>query len=138
MAASPSPINTSAKPTLAAELRRLAHDYVRKGGKQNRRKRVDRLCIALDWIATEFPACRGLEQIGRKQVWRFYEAHGHLSIKTLSEYAYAFRLLWELLGRVGKPPWPKALASQSVTEKQANIPSTTGNDSSSEKEPDQD
>ncbi len=28
-----------------------------------------------------------------------------------TEYGYAFRLLWELLGRTGEPTWPKAIAS---------------------------
>lgn len=113
MAAPASPTNTSARPTLATALRQLAHDYVRKGGKQSRRKRVDRLCLALDWIAQEFPACRGLQQVGRKQVWQFYQTHSHLSEKTLAEYGYAFRLLWDLLGRTGEPPWPK---TESVTD----------------------
>ena len=106
MAASGSPTITSADLEYAA--RQLAHVYVRKGGKQSRRKRVDRLCLALRWIGTAFPACRGLDQVGRRQVWQFYAAHGHLSAKTLAEYGYAFRLLWELLGRSGEPPWPIA------------------------------
>jgi hypothetical protein len=104
MAASGSPTTTSADLECAA--RQLAHGYVRKGGKQSRRKRVDRLCLALRWISAAFPACRGLDQVGRKQVWQFYAAHGHLSAKTLAEYGYAFRLLWELLDRKGVPPWP--------------------------------
>lgn len=110
MAASKSPTNTSVE-RLEQAVRRMAHEYVRHGGKQSRRKRVDRLCLALGWIAREFPACRGLQQIGRKQVWQFYAAHNHLSEKTLAEYGYAFRLFWELLGRTGEPPWPKASAS---------------------------
>jgi len=44
MAAPASPTNTSARPTLTTALRQLAHGYVRKGGKQSRRKRVNRLC----------------------------------------------------------------------------------------------
>ena len=114
MAASKSPTNTSVD-TLEQAVRRMAHEYVRHGGKQSRRKRVDRLCLALDWIAREFPACRGLQQIGRKQVWQFYQANSHLSANTLAEYGYAFRLLWELLGRTGEPPWPKV--PESVTDK---------------------
>ena len=58
MAAPASPTNTSARPTLATALRQLAHGYVRKGGKQSRRKRVDRLCLALDWIAS-IPGLQG-------------------------------------------------------------------------------
>ena len=122
MAASKSPTNTSVE-TLEKAVRRMAHEYVRHGGKQSRRKRVDRLCLALDWIAREFPACRGLQQIGRKQVWQFYAAHNHLSEKTLAEYGYAFRLLWELLGRTGEPPWPKVCASgvEPTTTQQAGF-----------------
>jgi hypothetical protein len=67
---------------------------------------VDRVCLALRWIRSEFPACKGLEQIGRKQVHRYYAAHRHLAPKTLQEYGYGFRLLWELLGRPKPPPWP--------------------------------
>lgn len=105
MAVRKSPIATSDS-TLSEAARRLAHEYVRHGGKQNRRKRVDRLCLALDWIAQAFPGCRGLDQVGRKQVWTFYEAHEHWSAKTLAEYGYAFRLLWHFLQRSGEPPWP--------------------------------
>jgi hypothetical protein len=54
-----------------------------------------------------------LGQIGRKQAWSFYEAHGHLALKTLAEYGHAFRLLWELLRRPGEPPWPKSKGSES-------------------------
>ena len=118
MAASKLPTNISVD-TLEKAVRRMAHAYVRHGGKQSRRKRVDRLCLAMDWIAREFPACRGLQQIGRKQVWHFYAAHNHLSEKTLTEYGYAFRLLWELLGRTGEPPWPKATAESVMDDAQA-------------------
>jgi hypothetical protein len=106
MVAGRSPMLTSVDKTLADAARRRAHEYVRHGGKQNRRKRLDRLCLALDWISREYPACRGLDQVGRKQVWWFYAAHGHLAPKTLAEYGYAFRLLWQLLGRAGEPPFP--------------------------------
>lgn len=108
MAESPSPTSTSVKPKLAQSAREQAHGYVRKGGKENRRKQVNRLCLALDWIAAEFPGCKGLDQIGRKQVWKFYEAHAQLAPKTLNDYGYAFRLLWELLSRTGDPPFPSA------------------------------
>lgn len=92
--------------TLADQVRTLSHEYVRHGSKASRRKRVTRLCNAVTWIATRFPMCRRVEQIGRKQIWHYYAAHTHLTPKTLQEYEYAFQLLWELLNRRGQPPSP--------------------------------
>jgi hypothetical protein len=93
---------------LTDQVRDLAQPYLCAKENQGRAKRVGRLQRAVGWIERHFRACRGLDQIGRKQVWSFYEAHGHLAPKTLAEYGYAFRLLWELLRRPGEPPWPKA------------------------------
>ncbi len=92
--------------TVEMQIRRLAHDYLRHGGKQSRSKRVGRLCGACSWIAREF-RINEISQIGRRQVWSFYEVNCALKEKTILEYFYAFQLLWILLQREGEPPRPK-------------------------------
>lgn len=84
------------------------------------------LSKALDWVAAAYPECRGLHQVGRKQVWKFYEAHGHLTATELTEYALAFKRLWQWLGRTGKPPSPKAAATPAPNKaKPQPTPKTT-------------
>lgn len=92
--------------TVESQIRQLAHSYLRHGGKQNRKKRVDRLCNACKWIAKTF-RITDIRQIGRRQVWEFYAASSTLKEKTLLEYFYSFELLWRLLQRAGEPPRPK-------------------------------
>lgn len=89
-----------------SQIRSHAHTYLRHGGKQSRGKRVDRLCNACRWISVNFRV-NDIRQIGRGQVWSYYNAHGHLTDKTLLEHYYAFVLHWNLLGRSGKPPRPQ-------------------------------
>ncbi len=88
------------------QIRDLAHAYLRHGGKQNRKKRVDRLCNACMWVSDRF-RINDIRQMGRRQVWEFYANNSTLSDKTLLEYFYAFKLLWCLLQRAGEPPRPK-------------------------------
>ena len=80
------------------QIKKLAHIYVRHGGKQNRRQQMRRLVKAVDWIFVNHKINR-VEQIGKKQMRDFYRNHSTLSQATLLGYFYAFRELWEWLGR---------------------------------------
>ncbi len=109
-------------PTLVEkQIRALADNYLRHGGKQSRRKRVDRLCLACGWIAQKFKI-NDIHQIGRKQVWGFYQENAHLKQKTLAEYGYAFHLLWEMLGRTGEPPFPQTKKSPTAAPNETQLP----------------
>jgi hypothetical protein len=84
------------------ELRHQLHLYARKGGKKSRRRQVERIEIFVEWCH------RPAEQIGRRQVHEFFEAH-QFAPTTARDYYYAVCKLWTLLGRVGKPPLPPIL-----------------------------
>lgn len=102
MAASMSPMHISVE----GQIRRLAHSYVRHGGKRNRRQQVGRLVAACTWIAANH-GLNKIDQIGKRQVIDFYRHHREMANGTLMGYFYAFAELWEWLGRQGDPPRPR-------------------------------
>jgi len=71
--------SASPTPTLAEQVRRLAHGYVRHGAKANR----------------------------RQQLGRFWKANRHLADSTAYAYWLALRELWRWLERTGEPPRPR-------------------------------
>ncbi|WP_299314755.1 hypothetical protein [uncultured Halomonas sp.] len=85
---------------LSRELDHQLKLYAAKGGKTSRRSTVRR---ARRFIAF---CQRPAEQIGRRQVYEFFEQH-QLSPTTQRDYYYAIALLWRLLGRSGEPPRPR-------------------------------
>jgi len=95
-------------------INQASHTFVRKGGKTSRRARVNRLIRALEEIALHEPGVKMPHQIGRRHVHQFYARHSDWSERTLRDYAYAFGLLWEMLGRAGSPPKPPPLAKNSI------------------------
>jgi len=77
--------------------------YAAKGGKTSRRNTVRRIRNFVEFCQ------RPAAQIGRRQVYEFFEAHEHeISPTTQRDYYYAIALLWRLLGRNSKPPMPRA------------------------------
>ncbi|EIC9639678.1 hypothetical protein QYJ89_004758 [Salmonella enterica] len=87
-------------------VRERSHVYVRHGGKTARRAMVKRLIAALEDIAANEKGVKSPSQVGRAHIHRYYVRHQRLSATTLRDHFYAFRLLWELLGRAGDPPNP--------------------------------
>ena len=93
-------VSASPTPTLADQVRRLAHGYVRHGAKANRRQQLGRALAVVEWVAAR-ERLTGLDQIGKRHVIDFWKAHRHLADST----AYAYWLeLWGWLGREGEPP----------------------------------
>lgn len=90
---------------LADEIRNLAHSYVRKGGKDHRRKQVRRLLLFVEWVQTQ-EKVGYLAQLGKRHVIRFWEAHQDFSDQTRYQYWLAFCELWRWLKKPGKPPRP--------------------------------
>ena len=87
-------------------VREKSHVYVRHGGKTARRAMVKRLITALEDIAANERGVKYPNQVGRAHIHKYYARHQNLSPTTLRDHFYAFRLLWELLGRPGDPPKP--------------------------------
>lgn len=96
--------------TLADQVRRLAHGYVRHGSKANRRQQVSRMVAVVEWIASR-ERLTGLDQIGKRQVIDFWKAHRTMADSTAYAYWLALRELWGFLNRNGEPPRPRLKAS---------------------------
>jgi len=92
---------------LMREVRQLSHEYVRKGGKQNRRKQAKRM-LAFTAFVRELPnPPRNIAEIGKKQVGKYWQAHRELSDAVLYQHWLALRELWQLSGKQSEPPKPR-------------------------------
>jgi len=91
--------------SLRDDIKRLAHDYVRKGGKQNRRKQAKRK-IALGACAEKI-GCRHIGELGKRHVIEFWKSNRDLSEPVQYQHFLAFRELWRLSQKSGEPPKPK-------------------------------
>jgi len=91
--------------SLQDDVKKITHDYVRKGGKLNRRKQAKRM-LALAEHA-EKNGCNSLGRMGRKHIVAFYMSHRDLSDDVIYQHWLAFRKLWKLAGKAGEPPKPK-------------------------------
>lgn len=93
--------------TAESQIRALAHAYLAHGGKGSRRKRILRLVTAAQACLQRF-ALTHVDQLGRRHVlwWDEQLRQAGYSDKTRLEYRYAWRTLWVLLGRRGRPPMP--------------------------------
>jgi len=90
--------------SLRREIQLLAHDYVRKGGKKNRRKQAKRM-IALGAFS-ETLGCRCMGELGKRHIIAFYKYHRHFSDAVLYQHYLAFRKLYELASKPNDPPAP--------------------------------
>ncbi len=100
---------------LRREIQLLAHDYVRKGGKKNRRKQAKRM-IALGEFA-ETLGCRCIGELGKRHIFGFYKSHRHLSDAVLYQHFLAFRKLYELAGKPNDPPAPFLMTASEASQK---------------------
>lgn len=89
---------------LVNTVRELTHDYVRKGGKANRKQQRDRM-LAFARHAQALGACE-MGQVGARHVIRYWKDHRALSDATLLNHWYALCVLWKLSGKDGEPPKP--------------------------------
>ena len=53
-----------------------------------------------------------VNQIGKKDVYNFFNYYNKLSDTTKRDYYYAIRILWKLLDRPKDPPYPSTLQRQ--------------------------
>jgi len=91
--------------SLVQQVERLTDNYVRKGGKDNRKQQRARI---LAFAAhAEASGAREMGQVGATHVVRYWKAHRDLSDATLYSHWLALVELWKLSGKVGSPPAPR-------------------------------
>jgi hypothetical protein len=92
-------------PILAKQAEKFFMNYVRGGGKQNRKKQVDRIIEFLNWVESTETVI-SLYGIGKRQVIGFWKSHRNLSDATAYKYWLGICKLWEWLEKHEKPPKP--------------------------------
>lgn len=92
-------------PTWAKELKAHTHDYVRRGGKENRRKQVSRIIKFLRFTDSN-EKITSLQRLGKRHVIEFWKANRDLSEKTANDYWLGICELWGWIGKPDEPPKP--------------------------------
>jgi hypothetical protein len=91
--------------TWARELESYTHDYVRRGGKQNRRKQVSLIVNILEFIDAQ-EKLTSLHRLGKRHVINFWKAHRDMPEKSAYDHWLGLCQLWSWLGKSEKPPRP--------------------------------
>ena len=90
---------------LVEQVKKLAHAYVKKGGKGNRRQQRARM---LSFAAfAEGLGAREIGQVGGRHVIAYWKASRALADATLYSHWLAIRHLWRISGKAGEPPKPR-------------------------------
>jgi hypothetical protein len=105
--------------TWAEELKSHTHDYVRRGGKQNRKKQVSLIIDFLEYTDSQ-EKITSLHRLGSRHIVNFWKSHRNLSEKTSYDYWLGMCKLWEWIGKPGKPPEPHKRGEASETESSNN------------------
>jgi len=99
--------------TWAEELQAHTHDYVRSGGKQNRKKQVSLIIDFLEYTdSTE--KLTSLHRLGKRHVINFWKSHRNLSDKVAYDYWLGICKLWVWLDKPDKPPKPNNFVEQDI------------------------
>lgn len=91
--------------TWAKELEAYTHHYVRRGGKQNRRKQVSLIVKFLEFTDAR-ENLTSLHRLGKRHVIEFWQAHRQMPEKSAYDYWLGLCQLWTWLGKPEKPPRP--------------------------------
>lgn len=91
--------------TWAKELELYTHDYVRRGGKQNRRKQVSLIVTFLEFTDAQ-EGLTSLHRLGKRHVINFWKAHRDMPEKSAYDHWLGMCQLWLWLGKPEKPPRP--------------------------------
>lgn len=89
---------------IVQEVEFLTRQYVRKGGKDNRRQQRNRMLAFAEHCAKQ--GQNSLGQIGRAHVISYWKATQNLSNATRYSHWRALVTLWQLAGKPGEPPRP--------------------------------
>ena len=103
--------------TLAKSAEKYFRDYVRGGGKDNRKIQVSRIIEFLDW-AESTEKVISLHGLGRKHVIGFWKAHRELSEDTAYKYWLGISKLWEWIGKHDAPPKPFKINTDSTINRE--------------------
>jgi len=95
----------------AEELQAHTHDYVRRGGKQNRKKQVSLIIDFLEYTdSTE--KISSLNRLGKRHVINFWKSHRNMSEKVSYDYWLGICKLWAWIDKPDKPPKPNNFVEQ--------------------------
>ena len=99
--------------TWVSELQAHTHDYVRRGGKQNRKKQVALIMDFLEYTdSTE--KLTSLHRLGKRHVINFWKSHRNLSDKVAYDYWLGICKLWTWIDKPEKPPKPNNFVEQDI------------------------
>jgi len=99
--------------TWAEELQSHTHDYVRRGGKANRKKQVSLIMDFLEYTdSTE--KLTSLHRLGKRHVINFWKSHRNLSNKVAYDYWLGICKLWTWIDKPEKPPKPNNFVDQDI------------------------
>ena len=109
--------------TWAKELQEHTHDYVRRGGKQNRKKQVSLIIDFLQFTDAQ-EDLRSLHRLGKRHVINFWKSHRELSDKMAYDYWLGMCKLWEWIDKPDKPPKPNNVSKQNdhIVQERKPIP----------------
>ena len=105
--------------TLAKACEKYFGDYVRGGGKENRKTQVSRIIEFLDWVEST-QKVYSLHGIGKKHVIGFWKTHRHLSEDTAYKYWLGISKLWEWIGKHEAPPKPFKISTENLAKTTSN------------------
>ena len=99
--------------TWAEELQAHTHDYVRRGGKANRKKQVSLIIDFLEYTdSTE--KLTSLHRLGKRHVINFWKSHRNMSDKVAYDYWLGICKLWVWIDKPDKPPKPNNFVKQDI------------------------
>lgn len=104
------------------EVRAFTRQWIRKGGKDNRRQQYARMITFAKHAAAA--GVHSMAEVGRKQVIGYWKDHEDLAPSTLYNHWRAIAILWQLAGLRGVPIKPHALTKPGVkTRSEPSTPS---------------
>jgi DNA-binding XRE family transcriptional regulator len=99
--------------TWARELESYTHDYVRRGGKQNRRKQVSLIVNFLEFTDAQ-EGLTSLHRLGKRHVINFWKGHRDMPEKSAYDLWLGLCQLWIWIGKSEKPPRAHKMSDQPV------------------------
>lgn len=88
----------SGKPDIVQEIKNVTRDYVRKGGKTNRRQQHKRM-IEFGLFCRDSLQTPSLAAVGKRHVVRYYKSIENFSDATRLSHYYAIKTLFSLAGK---------------------------------------
>lgn len=94
------------KPDIVQEIKILTRDYVRKGGKTNRRQQHKRM-LEFGLFCRDNLQAPNLAAVGKRHVVRYYKSIDSFSDTTRLSHYYALKTLFSLAGKTAPAkPFP--------------------------------